>query len=383
MRVFNTFFKIIKYYFPMISIYLVLFIVITLVFTNLTDSNVTAGFTDERINIAVFDKDDSVLSESIVSLLVDKHNVKEIEDDPQAITDALYNRNVEYIVTIPENFETNFTNSDAIPKLKTQSVPNTYSTMYVSRLLDSYLNTLKAYFVAGADFNNAIANSLADMDISANVEYKDNHAEEREPVFFFFTYMPYAILMISILGIGVALLAFFRKQLDMRTSASSISLSKKNSELGLSMGIMALGLIAIFLIFGMILYGTSMLRSGSLICLLNLLCFTIFAIALAFLIGVLARNINVLNGAANALGLAMCFLGGIFIPREVMGDSVLNIAKFVPTYWYSNVIEKISYGNGLDAKISGSIAIDMLIQILFAAALFAVAMVITKQKRFV
>ena len=381
MRVFKTFFKILKYYFGMIGLYLGIFIIMTIIFTNINTHDAVFEFTNERTNLAVVDEDSSALSESIVSLLEEKHNVVDIGEDSHSQTDALYNRKVEYIVTIPSGFESSFINESEIPKLQTQSVPNTYSSMYVTRLLDSFLNTAKAYLSTGTDINKAIKNATTDMSVSATVEYKDDNEGAREPIFFFFSFLPYAIIMTTIIGIGIELLAFNKKDIAMRTNSSSLSLSRKNGELGLGMCVMAVGLMIIFVIFGLIMYGSNMFTSGSLVCLLNMVVFTIFSVALAFLIGTLAKNINVVNGAANALGLAMCFIGGVFVPREVMSDSVLSIARFVPTYWYTNAVETVAFGDGLSAGMTSSIGVDMLIQLLFAAALITVAMVISKQKR--
>lgn len=381
MKVFKAFLTILKYYFPMLLIYLGVFIVITIIFTNMNTISNVFEFSSERANLAIIDNDSSALSESLVGLLEDKHNVKEIDNDSQAQTDALYNRKIDYIITIPANFEKNFIAETEIPKLITQSVPNTYSSIYVARLLDSYLNTTKAYLEIGVDIGGSIANALEDMSKNATVEFQDDDKSTREPIFFFYSYMPYAIMMVCILGIGVVLLALFKKPIAMRTNASALSLTRKNSELGLGVVVMSAIILAVFIIFGFIMHGTTMLTSGSLICMVNTIVFIIFSVALAFLIGVLAKNINVINGAANALGLAMCFIGGVFVPREVMSEQILDIAKFVPTYWYVNAVETVAYGDGLNAKFTSSIAIDMLIQLLFAAALITIAMVVSKQKR--
>lgn len=381
MIVFKTFIKILKYYAGVIGIYLGIFIIMTIIFTNVNSGYEVSEYTNERVNLAVIDLDSSILSAKVENLLAEKHNLIEINEDAQSQTDALYNRQVEYIITIPKDFEADFISNEEIPKLMTQSVPNTYSSMYVTRLLDAFLNTTKAYLAVGIDIEGALNNATADINVSANVEYNNNNSEGRNPVFFFFTFLPYAIIMTCIIGVGIELLAFYKRDISMRSNASALALSRKNMELGLGMGVMAIGLMCVFIIFGFIMYGTAMISSGALVCLLNMLVFTIFGISIAFLIGILAKNINVINGAANAIGLAMCFIGGVFVPRGVMSESILNIAKFMPTYWYTNVVEKVAYGDGLNAQMSGSIAIDMLIQILFAVALMAIALVVSKQKR--
>ncbi len=75
----------------------------------------------------------------------------------------------------------------------------------------------------------------------------------------------------------------------------------------------------------------------------------------------------------------MSFLGGIFVPREVLGAKVIALSKFLPTYWYVNAVEAIQ-----EVKINPSILkefkINIGVQFLFAIAMFAVALAGTKLK---
>ena len=81
--------------------------------------------------------------------------------------------------------------------------------------------------------------------------------------------------------------------------------------------------------------------------------------------------------ASYILGLA--FLGGIFVPIEIFSDSVLQVAKFMPTYWYMMTLEGAQHmdtAGGLPADaIQG-----LVIQSLFTVAVLLVGMVYNRMK---
>ena len=81
----------------------------------------------------------------------------------------------------------------------------------------------------------------------------------------------------------------------------------------------------------------------------------------------------------NLLGLGMAFLGGVFVPQNMLSDEVLAVARFLPTYWYVRA-------NNMLAGFSTEI-FDMHlywnaigIQLLFALTAFALTLVASKLK---
>jgi ABC-2 type transport system permease protein len=81
----------------------------------------------------------------------------------------------------------------------------------------------------------------------------------------------------------------------------------------------------------------------------------------------------------NTVGLGMSFLGGIFVPREILGESVLNVSRFLPTYWYVNAVDAIQ-NVGSNHSLMRDIQISIGIEAIFAIAIFAVALVATRAR---
>jgi ABC-type uncharacterized transport system permease subunit len=79
--------------------------------------------------------------------------------------------------------------------------------------------------------------------------------------------------------------------------------------------------------------------------------------------------------------MTLSFIIGVFVPQQLLGKTVQTIASFTPIYWYvkaNNDIHNLIIFNSENLK---PILSSMLIELGFAAAIFAVTLVIIKQKR--
>jgi ABC-2 type transport system permease protein len=77
-----------------------------------------------------------------------------------------------------------------------------------------------------------------------------------------------------------------------------------------------------------------------------------------------AKGQQSLSGLANVTSLGLCFLGGVFVPIQFLGEGIVKVAKFLPTYWYEinvdmlgeylilNQEQKIKYMNGIYVQIA-------------------------------
>ena len=76
----------------------------------------------------------------------------------------------------------------------------------------------------------------------------------------------------------------------------------------------------------------------------------------------------------NVVSLSLSFLGGVFVPLEVMGENVKAVSRFLPTYWYSTAVNAITDGKGF-ADIAGYMGIELL----FGIACLAVGIVFARR----
>jgi len=113
---------------------------------------------------------------------------------------------------------------------------------------------------------------------------------------------------------------------------------------------------------------------------LNSFVFTLVAAAIASLACSFVRGPNSQNAAANLLSLVLSFLGGVFVPLELMGDGMLAVSRFTPTYWYVTALDRLCGLTSFDSKSMLPAWQAMLLQLAFAAAIFCVALAVNKRQ---
>ena len=87
-----------------------------------------------------------------------------------------------------------------------------------------------------------------------------------------------------------------------------------------------------------------------------------------------------LSGLLNVIGLGTCFLGGVFVPQEILPDEVLKVAHYIPTYWYikmNDLIKNMGKANNEFFSVFGK---GIGIQLLFAATILVITIVIVRTK---
>ena len=143
----------------------------------------------------------------------------------------------------------------------------------------------------------------------------------------------------------------------------------------------SLGIWVLFMILCIVLYGSFLLHGGTLLlAVANSFVFLLFSTALTLLISCFGFDDNILNMAANAIGLSMAFLCGVFVPQSMLPASVLNAAKFLPAYWYIRANNMLA-GFGKEIFDMNLYLQCIGIQLLYVAAIFAITIVVSRQVR--
>lgn len=110
----------------------------------------------------------------------------------------------------------------------------------------------------------------------------------------------------------------------------------------------------------------------------NALCYTFVCLGLGFFVGHTIKSQNAIHGAVNVVSLGMSFISGVFVPRELLGETVKRIASFTPTYWYVEAVNNISTLTNNSSTLD--ILNSMLIQLGFAAAFLALGLAVARHK---
>ncbi|MFZ5351854.1 MAG: ABC transporter permease [Bacillota bacterium] len=385
MQVYRAYYKIIMKNLSQIMIYFVVFISLTAILANTNSKEADRSFAETKVNIAFINHDtDSSLVEGLKSYLSESSNIVKLSGDSRALQDALFFRQVEYIVEVPSGFTDDLLAGKAV-QLKKSAVPDSTSEIYLDSLINKYLNTALIYAENMDNLSEEQLISYIDKDLKQEVEVnlKNSAAEvsKNEKVAFYFNYLAYSVLAILILGICSVMIVYNSTDLKKRNLCTPIRLRSINFQIIL--GNMSFAAIAWFaLIFtSFIMYGSYMFSSRGLLFLLNSLVFTLAALSISFFLGNAVKSKGAMSAATNVVALGTSFISGVFVPQAILGETVLKIASFTPSYWYvksNNIIAGLTSFN-----MEGLIPVfgNMMIVLGFAAAILAVTLAITKQNR--
>ena len=130
----------------------------------------------------------------------------------------------------------------------------------------------------------------------------------------------------------------------------------------------------------LVMYGDYMFTKKGLLFLLNSFIFTLPVLSISFLIANIVKSKNAISAASNVVSLGTCFISGVFVPRDFLGETLLKFASFTPTYWYVKSNHIIANIDRLKEEDIRSILTSILIMLIFALTALVITMVIKKQK---
>ena len=334
MTVFKTFWKIVNKYKGTIILYTVM--LISFGGINLASNDTTTTFTSTLPNIAIVNNDQkSILTNNLISYLSENSKVVDIENDEEKINDALFYRDVSYVVYIPKNY-TNDVLKGMNPTIDIKST-NDYTSSLEEMMLTDYLNLQNTYLKLTTDqtkLTNYINDTLKDKSevvLTSKVDTKSFSKVSR-----YFNFASYSILAVVIFIITLVLTSFKEKTVNKRIVVSSMNYKKHNGLILKSSLVYALIVWVLFSLLAIILLGKSLLNIRGLLLLLNTLIFTLQALTFALLISSLVNNKDAIGGIVNVVALGSAFLCGAFIPSIYLPEKVVSISHIFPAYYYNN-----------------------------------------------
>ena len=334
MTVFKTFWKIVNKYKGTIILYTVM--LISFGGINLASNDTTTTFTSTLPNIAIVNNDQkSVLTNNLINYLSENSKVVDIENDEEKINDALFYRDVSYVVYIPKNY-TNDVLKGMNPTIDIKST-NDYTSSLEEMMLTDYLNLQNTYLKLTTDqtkLTNYINDTLKDKSkvvLTSKVDTKSLSKVSR-----YFNFASYSILAVVIFIITLVLTSFKEKTVNKRIVVSSTNYKKHSGLILKSSLLYALIVWVLFSLLAIILLGKSLLNIRGLLLSLNTLIFTLQALTFALLISSLVNNKDAIGGVVNVVALGSAFLCGAFIPSMYLPEKVVSISHIFPAYYYNN-----------------------------------------------
>lgn len=379
MTVFKTFWKIIKKYKGTIILYTVM--LVSFGGINLSSKEANLNFTNEKPDVLIVNQGENIgLTKNLIDYLSQNTNIVQIENSEEKRNDALFYRDVNYIIYINDDYREKILNGENVT-LDIKST-NDYSAHLAEMILNKYLtvqNLLRAYTSNEQELINKINKTLKEESKVVVSSKVDKTAENK--VSRYFNFASYSILAAIIFIITLVMTSFKEKTINKRITVSSMNYKKHNNLLLISGLAYVLVLWLLYTLLAIILLKSSVLNTKGLLYILNSLVFSLSALTFALLISALVKNKDAIGGIVNVVALGSAFLCGAFLPVEYLGLNVLKLAHIFPAYYYINTNNKIMSAEIIDKTLLTNILPNTLILILFMILFIIINNLITKQKR--
>lgn len=332
MTVFKTILKILNKLKGMIILYTAILVAITAL--NQTSGNNMTNFQDSKPSVLIVNKDSEDNIAKGFEDYISKHSeIKDIDTkDEDKINDAIFYRDVNYVIYIPKDFGKNLLDGKN-PSLEYKSCGDEYSS-YAQMMVEKYIKTVLIYkdYYSGAELISKV-NKVVDKDTKVYMKTTLD-TSKLSSMTQYFNILNYALLAGCVYCISMILASLNDETVRKRTIISSFNYKKYNRIVLLSNSIVIFAMWILYMILALILFKDLMFSSNGLGYVINSFVFTICSLTIGFLIGNITQNKNAIGGIVNVIALGTSFLCGCFVPFEYMPDYVLKIAHILPTYYY-------------------------------------------------
>ncbi len=382
MQVFKTFLKVLKKNMGMSFMYIAIFMTISFMMSGTASKD--NAFEASKLDIMIADIDNSEASRALASYISENHNIVDTETDNDKVLDSLYYRTLDIVVTITGDYSERLSKGETEGLIETKSIEGTYSQAYFENELNLYIGTVSAYIKGGAEISQSLEKAQTAMHTETQVNMVSFDEESStgfsDDIAFYFQYLAYILISIMITSLCPTLLTMTDREIGRRTSCSCMTLTSRMLQLTAGTSVYTLIVFAVVFIGAAVMFSDELFTQYGMLALLNAFSYLLVSMAVTLLVAIFAPGKAAVSMIANVLGLGMSFLCGVFVPQNMLGETVTNIGRFLPAYWFVR-------GNNMLAGLCGEIyhtddfMVCIGIQLAFAAALLCVTLLVSKTKQ--
>lgn len=367
-----------------LSIFFLIFIVFGISASQRSDIKMYEG---TKPNVAVLDHDRSELSEGLKSYIGDQATIKHDNVALAEAQDALFYGDVSAIITIPEGFADAFSSNQEAVSMNQR--PDDVNGVLLQQTINKYLDTMHTYEKLYPSESVSQLHTLVQKNLNTSAQVTMSDSEEVATSAMlrgaYFNYASYIMLVVTILMIGLTMHSLFDSEIMKRNLIAPISQNRMNLKLvfcNLSVGIALWGLMMIMILC---MVWDSMINLGGLLEVINAFVFMLMCVSMSFMFCVISTKSkhpdDMLNGISNIVGLGSSFLCGAFVPLSMIGENILVVSRFLPSYWYVKLNDALTSAVHVNNTLIEEALMTYGILMLFAAAFLCIALVIMKSRR--
>lgn len=379
MTVFKTFFRIVNKLKPTIILYTALLIIFGAVNMKTSDNNI--NFVNSKPDILIINQDvNKGLTKNLIDYMKKNSNIMKVENNEEKINDALFYREVSYVIYIPKDYRKNVLLGKN-PKLDIKKTDE-YDAHLSEMMLKRYIKLQNIYNKEAGSEDELITliNDNINDDVNVKITSKVDTSKTYN-IAYYFNFASYSILAIIIYIVCLVLCSFKEESISKRINISSINYKSHNNKILFASIVFSSIVWLLFVIIGVTIVGDIMFSIRGLISIINSFIFTFCALTLSILISSITNNKNAISGIVNVIALGSAFLCGAFVPAEYLPSSVLNFAHILPAYYYINSNDLLKNIDVINISSMHPIIINMVIIIIFSILFIILNNIVTRKKR--
>lgn len=379
MKIFKLFYSLANAYRSNIMINIVILFALAIPISMIYSNNLDSSFNQVEIKMGLVNHDQgNVVTDHFVDYLSDQNEIVDLPDDEEAIVDALYYENANYVLEIPAGFGDALLEGDDLIPLEKRVGPESYVETYADILINNYIRNFQYLNTGTTDINDPdavnttlqlVTDSIADHITVSTSEFTNLDPDTIGFGMSFTHLASYTMIMTLITVFGFPMISMRNPEIMKRDRLGDVSTSRRNTELFLACSIFGLALWLLIMTVGGLVYGFDTLFSshGQLLLLSSFV--AMFGIQqMAFFIVTVAPNKGIVSFCSTAISLLVAFTSGLFIPRNFTSPVMQQIAQIATPIWQVKADEIILSAENLSPTQLNTVFQYMGIQVLIALA---------------
>lgn len=379
MTVFKTFLKILNKNKFIIILY-TLFLIFFGGF-NMQTSEHNTNFVASKPDIMIVNYDEEKgITKDLIKYIEENSNVVDLKNNEDAINDALFYRDVNYVIYIPKNYNKDFMDGKN-PEIEIKSTGD-YQSSFAEMLLSRYIKVANIYQKSINNEEELISKINETLSKKSEVEITSKlDTNILSKATFYYNFANYSIMACLIYVICLILASFKDIKIQKRTIISSTNYKTLNRQLLLSNSLFSIILWMIYVVLSFILVGDIMFSIHGIFYLINSFVFTICATTIALFIGNIVSNKNAISGIVNVIALGSSFLCGAFVPMEWLPEGIIKIAHILPSYYYISNNEILKTLEIINFNTIKPILLNVIIILSFSIIFIILTNIVSKRKQ--
>lgn len=379
MTVFKTFLKILnknKFIIILYTLFLIFFGGFNI---QTSESNINFVASKPDIMIVNYDEEKGI-TKDLIKYIEENSNVVDLKNNEDAINDALFYRDVNYVVYIPKNYNKDFMDGKN-PEIEIKSTGD-YQSSFAEMLLSRYIKVANIYqksINSEEELINKINETLSKKSEVKITSKLDTNILSKAT--FYYNFANYSIMACLVYVVCLILASFKDIKIQKRTIISSTNYKTLNRKILLSNSLFSIILWMIYVVLSFILVGDIMFSIHGIFYLINSFVFTICATTIALFIGNIVSNKNAISGIVNVISLGSSFLCGAFVPMEWLPDGVIKIAHILPSYYYISNNEVLKTLELINLNTIKPILLNIIIVLSFSIMFIILTNIVSKRKQ--